>query len=85
LCSAGQGWPTFIGQPCQTHAQAQAALTFVRQVLEGELGLALSAEKTKITTFGLGFEFLGYYPGLPDEKVGQPWAALHNAFSVAAR
>jgi len=46
---------------CQTHEQAQAALTLVRQVLEGELGLALSAEKTKITTFGLGFEFLGYY------------------------
>ena len=45
---------------CQTPEQAQAALTLVRQVLEGELGLALSAEKTKITTFGLGFEFLGY-------------------------
>lgn len=46
---------------CQTHEQAQAALILVRQVLEGELGLTLSAEKTKITTFGLGFEFLGYY------------------------
>lgn len=45
---------------CQTLEQAQEALTHVRQVLEGELGLALSAEKTKITTYGTGYAFLGF-------------------------
>lgn len=45
---------------CQTRAQAQEALTLVRQVLENELGLALSAEKTKITTYGTGYGFLGF-------------------------
>jgi group II intron reverse transcriptase/maturase len=46
---------------CQTLPQAQEALTHVRQVLEGELGLTLSPEKTKIRTFGNGFEFLGFF------------------------
>lgn len=46
---------------CRTREQAQEALTLVRQVLEGELGLALSAEKTKITTYGTGYEFLGFF------------------------
>jgi group II intron reverse transcriptase/maturase len=45
---------------CQTHEQAQEALTLVRQVLEGELGLTLSPEKTKITTYGSGYAFLGF-------------------------
>ena len=45
---------------CQTHEQAQEALTLVRQVLEGELGLNLSPEKTKITTYGSGYAFLGF-------------------------
>ena len=46
---------------CQTDAQAQEALDLVRRVLEGELGLRLSPEKTKITTFGKGFDFLGVH------------------------
>lgn len=46
---------------CQTEQQAQEALKLVQQVLEGELGLMLSAEKTKVTTYGKGYEFLGYY------------------------
>jgi len=46
---------------CQTDAQAQEALDLVRRVLEGELGLRLSPEKTKITTFGKGFDFLGFH------------------------
>jgi len=46
---------------CQTHSQAQEALELVRRVLEGELGLHLSPEKTKITTFGKGFDFLGFH------------------------
>ena len=45
---------------CQTNEQAQEALALVTQVLENELGLTLSAEKTKITTYGKGYEFLGF-------------------------
>jgi group II intron reverse transcriptase/maturase len=41
-------------------AQAQEALALVTQVLENELGLTLSPEKTKITTYGKGYEFLGF-------------------------
>lgn len=46
---------------CQDRSQAQEALALVQQVLEGELGLALSAEKTKITTYGKGYDFLGFH------------------------
>lgn len=46
---------------CQTRRQAQEALAVVRQVLEGELGLQLSPEKTKITTYGKGYDFLGFH------------------------
>ena len=46
---------------CQNHQQAQEALTLVKQVLESELGLELSAEKTKITTHGKGYDFLGFH------------------------
>ena len=44
---------------CQTHAQAEEALTLVTQTLT-ELGLALSPEKTRITTYGKGYSFLGF-------------------------
>jgi group II intron reverse transcriptase/maturase len=46
---------------CQTKEQAQEALTLVQQTLETDLGLMLSPEKTKITTYGKGYEFLGFY------------------------
>jgi group II intron reverse transcriptase/maturase len=46
---------------CQTHEQAQEALALVRQVLENDLGLTLSPEKTKVTTYGSGYEFLGFF------------------------
>jgi group II intron reverse transcriptase/maturase len=46
---------------CQDHQQAQEALECVRQVLEGELGLSLSPEKTKVTTYGKGYDFLGFH------------------------
>jgi RNA-directed DNA polymerase len=46
---------------CQTTPQAQEALERVRQVLEEELGLHLSPEKTKITTYGKGYDFLGFH------------------------
>jgi RNA-directed DNA polymerase len=46
---------------CQAKRQAQEALALVTRVLEGDLGLQLSAEKTKVTTFGKGYEFLGFF------------------------
>ena len=45
---------------CRTKQQAQEALTLVERVLAEELGLALSAEKTKVTTYGKGYDFLGF-------------------------
>jgi hypothetical protein len=44
---------------CQTRAQAEEALTPVTQTLS-ELGLTLSSEKTRITTYGMGYAFLGF-------------------------
>lgn len=44
---------------CQTQAQAEEALTLVTQTL-CELGLSLSSEKTRITTYGKGYSFLGF-------------------------
>lgn len=45
---------------CQTKRRAQEALALVQRVLETDLGLKLSPEKTKITTFGKGYDFLGF-------------------------
>jgi len=45
---------------CRNKAEAREALTLVQQVLEGELQLTLSPEKTTITTLGKGYSFLGY-------------------------
>ena len=44
---------------CQTHAQAEEALTLVTHTLT-ELGLSLSTEKTRITTYRRGYAFLGF-------------------------
>jgi group II intron reverse transcriptase/maturase len=46
---------------CQTHRQAHEARTFVERVLTEALGLQLSAEKTKVTTYGKGYQFLGFF------------------------
>jgi RNA-directed DNA polymerase len=46
---------------CQDPQQAQEALSLVTHVLEDELGLKLSPEKTKITTYGKGYDFLGFH------------------------
>jgi len=46
---------------CRTDGEAQGALTVVRRVLETELGLQLSPEKTKIGGFGKGYDFLGFH------------------------
>jgi RNA-directed DNA polymerase len=44
---------------CPTRAQAEEARTQVTQILH-QLGLQLSAEKTRITTYGKGYSFLGF-------------------------
>jgi group II intron reverse transcriptase/maturase len=43
----------------QTKPQAEEALALVTQTLQ-KLGLQLSSEKTKITTYGKGYTFLGF-------------------------
>jgi len=44
---------------CRTQAQAEEAKTEVTHILN-QLGLQLSAEKTRITTYGKGYSFLGF-------------------------
>jgi RNA-directed DNA polymerase len=45
---------------CTTRREAERALTSARAVLEGELGLRVHPEKTRIVNVAQGFEFLGY-------------------------
>jgi RNA-directed DNA polymerase len=45
---------------CPSLDKAKEALTLVEQVLDGGLGLQLSREKTKVTSFGKGYAFLGF-------------------------
>ncbi len=45
----------------RSHQQAQEALTVVSHVIESDLGLQLSAEKTHVSTWGKGYEFLGFF------------------------
>jgi group II intron reverse transcriptase/maturase len=44
---------------CQKREQAHAALTLVESVMT-DLGLSLSPEKTKIASYGKGYDFLGF-------------------------
>jgi RNA-directed DNA polymerase len=46
---------------CKPKRQAEKALEFVTGIIEEDLGLSLSPEKTRIVTFGEGFDFLGFY------------------------
>ena len=46
---------------CQDHTEALEALDLVQHVLGYDLGLSLSPEKTQITTYGKGYEFLGFF------------------------
>ncbi|MCA1703485.1 MAG: group II intron reverse transcriptase/maturase, partial [Actinobacteria bacterium] len=57
---------------CRSHAEAKRALASARSVLEGELGLRLHPEKTRIVHIARGFEFLGY-------KVGRGRGLAHKA------
>jgi group II intron reverse transcriptase/maturase len=45
---------------CTTRREAERALTSARAVLEGELGLRVHPDKTRIVHVAQGFEFLGY-------------------------
>jgi len=45
---------------CRSARRAQEARAVVEQFLTERLGLQLSAEKTKVTTFRAGFAFLGF-------------------------
>jgi RNA-directed DNA polymerase len=45
---------------CPNAARAQEARVLVEQTLSG-FGLSLSPEKTKVTTYGKGYEFLGFF------------------------
>jgi len=45
---------------CPTPVQAKEALSFVQQVLDQRLKLQLSPEKTKVTSYGKGYSFLGF-------------------------
>lgn len=45
---------------CQSDSQAKEALSLVTHHLADHLGLALSPEKTQVTTFKKGFPFLGF-------------------------
>lgn len=45
---------------CKSQRQAQEALELVGKLLTDQLGLTLSPEKTKLTTFKQGFAFLGF-------------------------
>lgn len=44
----------------KSRPELEEAETLVRQVVEEELGLQLSKEKTKVTSFHEGFDFLGF-------------------------
>src|SRR5262245_5689167 len=52
---------------CQTPAKAEEALANVQQILQG-LGVKLSAEKTRITTYGKGYSFLGFWLSKPSRR-----------------
>jgi RNA-directed DNA polymerase len=45
----------------KSESEAAAALALARQVLEGELGLKLHPEKTRVVSVAHGFEFLGFH------------------------
>lgn len=45
---------------CQSKRQAQEAWILASHVLETDLGLSLSSEKSMIRTYGMGYHFLGF-------------------------
>lgn len=53
----------------KSEAEAQSALAACREILEGELGLVVHPEKTRVVSVDEGFEFLGFHY-LRDPKTG---------------
>ncbi len=45
----------------KTKEELPAALSFVKEVVEGKLELKLSKDKTELTNFKRGFRFLGFH------------------------
>ncbi len=45
----------------KSESEAQAALELTRQILEGELGLVVHPEKTRVVSVAEGFAFLGFH------------------------
>ena len=58
---------------CRSRSEAERALASARAVLEGELGLRLHPEKTRIVHITRGFEFLGYKIGRGKGIAAQGW------------
>jgi group II intron reverse transcriptase/maturase len=56
---------------CKTKRQAEKALQAVTVCVEDDLGLALNPAKTQLTTFGQGFDFLGYYVSARTIRMGE--------------
>jgi len=59
---------------CKTRHEAEKALQFATEIIEKELNLELSQEKTKISHISEGFDFLGFhfkgpYIGIRDKSV----------------
>jgi len=44
----------------KTQEELPVALTYVKEIIEGKLGMKLSEDKTKLTNFKRGFRFLGF-------------------------
>jgi RNA-directed DNA polymerase len=53
--------PMTLSKVTQSTRQAQEALILVKQTIEARLGLKLSEEKTHISTYGKGYQFLGFF------------------------
>jgi RNA-directed DNA polymerase len=45
----------------KSEGEALEALTLAREILEGEMGLRLHPEKTRVVSVAAGFEFLGFH------------------------
>lgn len=70
---------------CQSKQEAEVALKEARDILEGEIGLKVNTEKTKIKHKSQTFEFLGYLfgSGYSDYKMPRPRAI--EAFKAKVR
>ena len=53
----------------RSESEAEEALSFAREILEGELKLRLHPEKTRVVSVARGFEFLGFHY-FWDQKTG---------------